>query len=346
MTTTKRHLIDEQTSPLHRIMWVTNPEEPGRRTFENNICAFHIGKGYFLSVAHNLRTSSGIFRAISEETFQKELLYKLDGSQKLFFDQHYFADGYTRKLYLNNADQATISNIAAILKQKRFDTRWATLAEKKISIPHVVVQLRQSTFYGKDDAAAHFRPHQLFYEKDINRHSYLLEVELVEAFYAEDIALYKTVNVPEEILQMLPHVDVNTDLVEDDPGSLHCLQSSPNIEAGRMLNDAKLEGLLDHVSMVNDDMSGNYLLEGYRYLVKGYFRFGSSGAPYVVYDPLRAKYVVNAIQSEACGQQLTIRNERDGNFQYVNAIASPLYLIKEKLRELKLGDGSGFEHVF
>lgn len=346
MITTKRHLIDEQTSPLHRIMWVTNVEEPNRRTFENNICAFHIGKGYFLSVAHNLRISAGIFRAISEELFQKELLYKLDGSQKLFFDQHYFTDGYSKKLYLNNADQGTINNISTILKQKRFDTRWVTLAEKKISVPHVVVQLKQNTFYGHDDAIIHFQPYQAFYEKDINRHSYLLEVELVEAFYAEDIALYKTVNVPDEILHLLPHIDVNTDLAEDDPGSLHCLQSSPNIEAGRMLNDARLEGLLDHVSMVNDDMSGNYLLEGYRYLVKGYFRFGSSGAPYVVYDPLRARYVVNAIQSEACGQQLTIRNERDGNFQYVNAIASPLYLIKEKLRELKLGDGSGFEHVF
>ena len=346
MATTKRQLIDEQTSPLYRIMWVTNPEEPNRRTFENNICAFHIGQGYFLSVAHNLRISAGIFRSINEELFQKELLYKLDGSQKTFFDQHYFMDGYSRKLYLNNADQGTINNIAAILKQKRFDTRWVTLAEKKISVPHVVVQLRQNTFYGMDNVAAHLPPHQLFYEKDINRHSYLLEVELVEAFYAEDIALYKAVNTPPELLNLLPHIDVNTDLVEDDPGSLHCLQSSPNIEAGRLLNDAKLEGLLDHVSMITDEITGNFPLEGYRYLVKGYFRFGSSGAPYVVYDPLRARYVVNAIQSEACGQQLTIRNERDGNYQYVHAIASPLYLVKEKLRALKLGDGSGFEHVF
>ncbi len=47
----KKHaLIDEQTSPLQRMMWIYNVDEPQKRTFENNMCTFHIGNGYFLSV--------------------------------------------------------------------------------------------------------------------------------------------------------------------------------------------------------------------------------------------------------------------------------------------------------
>jgi hypothetical protein len=87
----------------------------------------------------------------------------------------------------------------------------------------------------------------------------------------------------------------------------------------------------DHFNVFVDEVGGNYLFEGYRYLVKGYFRFGSSGAPYLIYDNEREKYVANAIQSEASGVQLSIKNDRDGNFQYINAIVSPLYIIKDEL---------------
>ncbi len=41
----KLSLIDEQTSPLQRIMWIYNVNEPQKRTFENNIVSFHIGNG-------------------------------------------------------------------------------------------------------------------------------------------------------------------------------------------------------------------------------------------------------------------------------------------------------------
>ena len=43
------------------------------------------------------------------------------------------------------------------------------------------------------------------------------------------------------------------------------------------------------------------------------------------------KYLVNAIQSEASGVQLSIKNDREGNFQYVNAIAAPLYIVRNEL---------------
>jgi len=67
-----------------------------------------------------------------------------------------------------------------------------------------------------------------------------------------------------------------------------------------------------------------HYFEGLRYLIKGYFRFGSSVAPYVFYNDKESKYFVNAIQSEACPQQLLIGNSRDGNAQDINAIATPL----------------------
>ena len=94
---------------------------------------------------------------------------------------------------------------------------------------------------------------------------------------------------------------------------------------------AQIEGYLDHHGTFMDRIGGNYTFEGLRYLIKGYFRFGSSGAPYVFYDQENKKFKVNAVQSEACPIQLSISNNRDGNFQYVNALASPLSIIEEKL---------------
>ena len=331
MITSKRQLIDEQTSPLHRIMWVYNAEEPQRRSFENNICAFHIGNGYLLSVAHNLRVQAGYYKSIDEAIYQKELLYKLDGSQKLFMDQHYFNDDYTRKLYLNNADPAVLAGISTILKQKRFDTRWETLAQKNICNPYVVIQFRNDSFYNDEAMAKSLPPHQVIYEPEAKKHTFLLQVELVEAFYSADIALYKIINAPQDIISRIPEIDINCDFLEEDPGNFYCLQSSPNSPAGRLLNDAHIEGILDHFSTFPDEIGGNYIFDGFRYLVRGYFRFGSSGAPYIIYEPIHGKYSANGIQSEASGIQLSIKNDREGNFQYVNAIVSPLYLIKDRL---------------
>ena len=81
-------------------------------------------------------------------------------------------------------------------------------------------------------------------------------------------------------------------------------------------------------------MDTNYIFEGLRYLIRGYFRFGSSGAPYVKYNDASKQFKVIAVQSEACPIQLTIKNDRKGNFQYVNALASPLSLVGDELRKL------------
>lgn len=332
----KQALIHEQTSPLQRIMWIYNVEEPQRRSFENNICAFHIGNGYFLSVAHNLRLQAGFFRSIDIDLYKKELFPILDGSQTRFLDQHYFTDDYTRKRYLNAIDAANLQTIVNILKQKRFDTRWVTLAEKKICRSCVVFQFRENAFYNDTHLARQFEPGFTFYENDAQRYTFLIEVELVKAFYSADIALYRVTGVSQEVISKIPSVDINFNFLDETADKLYCLQSAPASPAGRLLNTAAIEGMLEHFDIFPDEVAGNYIFEGCRYLVKGYFRFGSSGAPYLIYDSERDRYVVNAIQSAASGIQLAINNNRDGNFQYVNAIASPLYIVKDELQRYLL----------
>jgi hypothetical protein len=328
----KKHcLIDEQTSPLQRLMWIYNIDEPQKRTFENNVCTFHIGNGYLLSVAHNLRLQAGFYRSIDFEVYKKDLLPILDGSQTRFLDQHYFTDEYTQKKYLNTTDPTALQHIVNILKQKRFDTRWVTLAQKKICKPYLLFQFRNNSFYNDAELTRQFDANRQLFDKDARRHTFLIETELVNAFYGADIALYRMVNVSKEIISKIPSVDIDYRFLDGDGDNLYCLQSSPSGPTGRLLNEARIEGMLDHFNVFVDEVGGNYLFEGYRYLVKGYFRFGSSGAPYLIYDNEREKYVANAIQSEASGVQLSIKNDRDGNFQYINAIVSPLYIIKDEL---------------
>ena len=171
-----------------------------------------------------------------------------------------------------------------------------------------------------------------FNELAINRTTFLVEVELVEAFFKEDIALYRIVNTHQDIINKIPSIEVDFSILTDDTTNYYCLQSSPNGFLGRLINKAQIEGYLDHHGTFIDQIGGNYTFEGLRYLIKGYFRFGSSGAPYVFYDIVNKQFKVNAVQSEACPIQLSINNSRDGNFQYVNALASPLHIIEEKLK--------------
>lgn len=327
----KLALINEQKSPLMRIMWLYNADEPNRRFFENNICTFHIGNGYFLSVAHNLRLQAGFLRSIDVDLYRNEIYAKLDGSQSRLMEQYYFTDEYTRKKYLANTDTANLQTITNILKQKRFDTRWVTLGQKGICTPHVIFQFKNNGFYDDAELTSMFGTNMQFYDADAHKYTFMLPVELVEAFYNEDIALYRIVNTPAEIIAKIPALPLNFDFLEEDGTKLYCLQSSPGGPAGRLLNMANIEGILDHFGVFPDDVGGNYLFEGLRYLIKGYFRFGSSGAPYLYYDAGQGGFVINAVQSEASGLQLSIKNDREGNFQYVNAIASPLYVIKDRL---------------
>ena len=53
-----------------------------------------------------------------------------------------------------------------------------------------------------------------------------------------------------------------------------------------------------------------------------------------MFDEDANAFKVNAIQSEASPIQLRINNDMNGNFQYVNAIASPISLIRTELEGL------------
>ncbi|MBF6642121.1 hypothetical protein IVB69_11565 [Flavobacterium sp. J49] len=324
-------LTHEQTSPLFRVMFTQNSHEPNRRHFENNICAFHIGNGYILSVAHNLKTEAKIFKSIDETIFTNDILPNLNEAQKQLFLNCFLLDQTVQKRYWNSSNPSDYQFAIEALKQINFDTRWVTFLQKKICRAHLIVQFKDRHFYNKPELSAHFSSADYFAEPAINRHTYLVEVELIEAFYSDDIALYRMVNTPSEVIDAMPSIAIDYTVLSDEQAQYYCLQSSPTSEVGKLLNKAQIEGFTEHFAIFPERVGGNYILEGLRYLIKGYFRFGSSGAPYLVYDELQNEFKVNAIQSEACPIQLSIDHKRDGNFQYVNALATPLHNIKERL---------------
>lgn len=333
MISKKLQLINEQTSPLFRIMFIQNAEDLNRRQFDNNICAFHIGNGFILSVAHNLRTEARFFKSIDESIFANEIQPHLNPQQFELFERYYPLNIANDKRYLSSVNQNDLQQLINTLATINFDTRWINLLDRKFCKPNLIVQFKTPQFYNDATLTGKFKTGNYFPEPAINRHTFLLELQLVEAYFNEDIALYKIVNTAPDIISKIPFVKPSFDFLENDDEPLYCLQSSPNSEVGKLLNKATIEGIVDHFGIFPDRIGGNYTFEGMRYLLKGYFRFGSSGAPYVYFDKSSDSYKVNAIQSEASPIQLTINNNRDGNFQYTNAIASPLQIIQQSLEK-------------
>jgi hypothetical protein len=333
MIARKLELINDQTSPLFRIMYIHNSNNPIRRQFDNNICAFHIGNGFIMSVAHNLKTEAQSFKSIEQAVYAADILPHLDPAQIILFDRCFPLDAATNKRYINILDQNDVQPVVDTLRTINFDTRWLTLMNRNICKPFLIIQFKDNQFYNSAALTAHFNASNYFAEPALNRHTFLIEVELVEAYYNEDLALYRIVNTPQEIINSIPSIEPSFSIYDDDQNACYCLQSSPSSEVGKLLNKAKIEGFIDHFGIFADRIGGNYTFEGTRYLIKGYFRFGSSGAPYVVYDQETDRFKVNAVQSEACPIQLTINNNRNGNFQYINAIASPLKIIEDRLQQ-------------
>lgn len=331
MLSKQLELTNEQTSPLFRMMCVYNDDEPNRRQFDNNISAFHIGNGLILSVAHNIRTEAQIFKSIDNDVFNTAILPHLDPTQTQLFYQCYPLDSNTNKRYINIVNQADFQAIIEVLKQINFDTRWLTLSQQKLCKIFLIIQFKDRLFYNDPILTNYFHDKTYLHEPSLDRHTFLIEVELLEAFYSADIALYKIVNTNQDIIRKLPSITPDFLVLPDDQPNYYCLQSSPGGFLGKLLNKAHIEGYLDHHGTFVDRIGGNYIFEGLRYLIQGYFRFGSSGAPYVYYDKNTDQFKVNAIQSEASPIQLSINNNREGNFQYVNAIASPLSIIEKRL---------------
>ena len=324
-------LIGEQTSPLFRIMSIHNNNETNRKAFHNNISAFHIGNGFVLSVAHNLKPEAQIFQSISENKFQNEVIAHCTPDEQLLLNRCFILDPQTNKRYINIPDKKDIQLVITALKRINFDTRWVSLYANDICKPFMIINFKNNQFY-KDAALTQLFPRaHFFHEPSINAYTFLVELELVEAYYSSDIALYKIVNTDQSIIDKIPSATISNDLAPMS-SSLYCLQGSPSgTNLGRMINESRIEGILDQHSIMPDRIGGPIFFEGTRYLLKGYFRFGSSGAPYFKYNPETETFSVNAIQSEASPIQLSINGNRNGNNQYINAIASPLFIVKEKL---------------
>jgi hypothetical protein len=331
--------IDELTSPMFRIMTSVNLEEPGRRQLSNDILGFHIGDGYFLSVAHNLRTSYQIPRSLPVNTFQTDILDKLDDDDTAFIEDKYNIDPNTQKKHVKSiTDQAIIKRMTDIFVKANFNTSHVHAYENNYAKPICVIHFRDHEFYGDSALNAKFDNTTYIHEVNLNRHTYILELEYVDAVFEEDVAIYKVATDDVEILDKLPSLEIDWDLYANySSKKFYCLQSSPSSPLGKILNNATIEGISDHWNSMKGLANPGYIMEGVRYMIKGYFRFGSSGAPYLLYDEESDQLKACAIQSEACPVQLQINKKRDGNFQYTHALATPLNNVREKVEEIKNG---------
>jgi hypothetical protein len=332
MINQKLSAIDDLTSPLFRIMAIQNEREPLWRQYDNNICAFHIGGGYLLSVGHNLRLEATLFKSVSEDIYQAEIVPFLNSAERLHLEQILVAGPLAGKRYLKINNPNDVPAFTAALARIAFDTRWVNLYGKRIAKPFLLIQQRSPYFYGDNALHQQFDPLLTFIDPHANRQSYLIETELVDAWYDEDVSLYRIINTPDTIIGRIPKIEIDPTIYDVSDNDYFCLQTAPSdLNPGRMINLANIEGLVDQYTPFKDKFGGNYNLQGLRYLIKGYFRFGSSGAPYLKFDPASNSFRANAIQSEACPIQLEISSNRIGNFQFVNAIATPLANVADQI---------------
>ncbi len=328
-------MVNEQQSPLFRIMSIYDDNDPVRKKAENNISATHIGNGFILSVAHNLRHESQLIKSIDEKEFQNEIINNSNPYEVALFNKCYQLDSQKNRRYINTTDENDIASLVGAFKQINYDTRYVTLYSKGVCKPFLIVQFKNNEFYSDPSVTALINQNHKFPEPELNVHTFIIELELIKTYWPEDISLYKVTNsTDQQIVDKLPFVKISFGLA-DIGESLYCLQASPSgSNLCRMINASRIEGILDHHAKILDRIGGDFIFEGHRYLMKGYFRFGSSGAPYLVYDAENDTFMINAIQSEASPIRMTINKKKEGNFQYINAIASPLQLVQNDIDKI------------
>lgn len=329
----KLELIDENKSPLFRIMSVYNLNG-NNIAFTNNICAFHIGNGLVISVAHNLRALDGLPILLSDTFYQNELSAKVDHNDLALFDQHYTSiPGTAKRVFNGGGNQPLVEQLVKKLDDAKVDRRYSKLHTDNCCKPYLVTTFRNNAFCNDHALNVHFSASNSFHEAALDRYTFLIELELLDECINEDLAIYKIVNTHKDVINKLPIVEVDYELYDTGTANYYCLQTAPYDNLGRIINEARIEGILDNFSQQKDVLDNVYTMDGTRYLIKGYFRFGSSGSPYLIYDNAADKFKVNAVQSQASFIQLSIEGKMDGNLQYVNGIASPLSLIEMKLKE-------------
>ncbi len=227
-----------------------------------------------------------------------------------------------------------MNGVLKILGTHRYDSRLQTLLTKGFCKTLLVCQFSTNFFYNDQTVTNSFTPHNVLPEPQFNRYNFTLELELVSAFYEHDLAIYRIVNAPPVQLICFKSQTLITSIVMIPRKIIIAFRARQQVRLEGCSVSPKLKVLLDQFSLFMDPIAGQYLSEGSRYLIKGYFCFGSSGAPYLKWDSESDEFKVNSVQSEACGLQLNIDGKRDNNFQYVNAIASPIALIEDELNQL------------
>ena len=230
------NLINEQTSPLFRIMSIYNHDEPARRNFENNISAFHIGSGFILTVAHNLRQEAKLIKSISEVSFQESIIAHCNDNETELLNRCFRIDSAKNKRYINITEQNDVQQAINALKRINYDTRWKTQYERDICKPFLIIQFENNLFYNDNDLTNIFDTSRRFSEPTIGANTFIIELELINAFYSEDISLYKMINTEQPIIDKIPSTNISYEIYSTDK-SLFCLQSSPSgTNLGRLLN--------------------------------------------------------------------------------------------------------------
>src|SRR5258708_389088 len=123
MNPLKEQLINEQSSPVFRIMSVYDDADPARRKFDGNITAFHIGNGYVLSVAHYLRMRLPLLRSTPDNFFQGEILPKFSAGEANQVSRHFPLDASNQKRYLTLSDEKAARNLIKKFSERKCDTR-------------------------------------------------------------------------------------------------------------------------------------------------------------------------------------------------------------------------------
>ncbi|MCX5880321.1 MAG: hypothetical protein NTU74_00410 [Deltaproteobacteria bacterium] len=325
-------IYGEISSPLFRIMAGYDIANTNLRRFENNICSFHVGNGVFLSVSHNLIFFNNIPRSLTNADYNQIIAASPQPIQQII-QQNYVLDPVTNKFRWNENPQ-NAQQLLQLFPQIAYDTRYPNLYSKNICKPYLLLQFQQNAFIGNQNLNGRFTNGRYFYEPDINRHTFLVDLILHKIIVSSDIAIYKINEEFSDLFPFIPSIEIDFNIYDIGDSDFYCLQGAPINELGRLLHKSQIEGYIDHFSSQLKFNNQNYIFEGNRYLIKGYFRFGSSGAPYLHYDQVNDQFKVNAVQSEACPLQMMIQGNKDNNAQYVNAIATPLKNIQAELEPL------------
>lgn len=327
-------LVEEDKSPLHRISF----NNTKAREFEASFLTAHIGNGYFITVNHPLN-GDRLPKEIDGAEFSNIL--KTVPNHKSLLNKYYLLAG--NKVVLNttafsqnqDVNEKNTIRIMLALKEGKYDISYLKEFQRGLVKPSLVITFKNNLYYSSQVLTNKFGGNNILHESLINRTSFLIDLELVFTSYENDLAVYKAINVDKDIIDIIPSLDIDYSLLDfSNSNDLFCLQCSPNSDFGRTLNKSCIEGIVDSVSNITLNFPVK-IHEGKRYLLKTYYRFGSSGAPYIFYDEIKEKFVLNAIQSEGCGIQMDINGNRN-NMQFTNAIATPLFNIKDKLCELVL----------